>query len=200
MSNLDVATLAQQAVQLGLLRPDQLDECREELGESGTDTGPLLRALERKGYLTPWQSQRLLKGEQDGYFLGGYRLLYRIASGSFGRVFRADDPQDGHGGRHQGAAQALERKRQATSICSSARARWDWPCATPTSCRSWRSTATRFRPALHRHGVRGRRQPARHPGDPQEDGAGRGAAPPGRRGRRPGLCLFARHDPPRHES
>ena len=38
---------------------------------------------------------KLLKGETDGYFLGGYRLLYKIASGSFGRVFRADDPSSG---------------------------------------------------------------------------------------------------------
>ena len=27
--------------------------------------------------------------------LGGYRLLYKISSGSFGRVFRADDPRSG---------------------------------------------------------------------------------------------------------
>src|SRR5262249_55039535 len=35
------------------------------------------------------------KGDQDGYVLGGYRLLYKIASGSFGRVFRAADPLTG---------------------------------------------------------------------------------------------------------
>jgi serine/threonine protein kinase len=51
--------------------------------------------MERKGYLTPWQSYKLLKGEPDGYFLGGYRILYKISSGSFGRVYRADDPRTG---------------------------------------------------------------------------------------------------------
>src|SRR5262249_44964308 len=49
----------------------------------------------RKAYLTPWQSGRLLKGDTNGFFLGGYRILYKIASGSFGRVFRADDPASG---------------------------------------------------------------------------------------------------------
>jgi serine/threonine protein kinase len=51
--------------------------------------------MERKGYLTPWQSAKLLKGDPDGYFLGGYEILYKIASGSFGRVFRAEDPRSG---------------------------------------------------------------------------------------------------------
>ena len=55
----------------------------------------LLRSLERKGHLTPWQTAKLLKGENDGYFLGGYRILYKIASGSFGRVFRAEDSNTG---------------------------------------------------------------------------------------------------------
>src|SRR5262249_28322450 len=55
----------------------------------------VLRLLERKAYLTPWQSGKLLKGDADGFFLGGYRILYKIASGSFGRVFRADDPSSG---------------------------------------------------------------------------------------------------------
>src|SRR5262249_2717447 len=95
MANLNVANLAQQAVQLGLLTETQVEEFRDLVEQSDGNPEPLLRALERKEYLTPWQSQKLLKGEVDGYFLGGYRLLYRIASGSFGRVFRADDPHTG---------------------------------------------------------------------------------------------------------
>src|SRR6185369_10235505 len=55
----------------------------------------MVRMLERKRHLTPWQGHKLLKGDTEGYFLGGYRLLYKIASGSFGRVYRADDPNTG---------------------------------------------------------------------------------------------------------
>jgi serine/threonine protein kinase len=51
--------------------------------------------MERKGYLTPFQTAKLVRGDVDGYFLGGYRMLYKIASGSFGRVYRADDPSSG---------------------------------------------------------------------------------------------------------
>jgi serine/threonine protein kinase len=94
MANLEAATVGLLAVRLGLATPERVQQVQEEVGP-GTDPEPLLRALERKGYLTPYQSFKLLKGDQDGYFLGGYRLLYKIASGSFGRVFRADDPRTG---------------------------------------------------------------------------------------------------------
>jgi serine/threonine protein kinase len=85
----------ERAVRLGLVTLDQLQEGIEEVGQRGGDPEPLLLALERKRYLTPWQSQKLLKDDPDGYFLGGYRILYKIASGSFGRVYRADDPTSG---------------------------------------------------------------------------------------------------------
>jgi serine/threonine protein kinase len=84
--------LAEQAVRLGLLTDGQVREAFRAVDKSA---GPeaFLRYCERHQYLTPWQSQKLLKGDSEGYFLGGYRLLYRIASGSFGRVFRAEDPR-----------------------------------------------------------------------------------------------------------
>src|SRR5262249_27088439 len=67
----------------------------DDLGQRGGEAEPFLKVAQRKGSLTPWQSSKLLKGDKDGYFLGGYRILYKIASGSFGRVFRADDPRTG---------------------------------------------------------------------------------------------------------
>jgi serine/threonine protein kinase len=91
----DAATVAQLAVRLGLVSREQMQEFSQEVNGLSGDPFSLLRALERKGYLTPWQSHKLLKGDNDGYFLGGYRILYKIASGSFGRVFRADDPRTG---------------------------------------------------------------------------------------------------------
>jgi CheY-like chemotaxis protein/predicted Ser/Thr protein kinase len=94
MANLDASQVAQLAVRVGLLTPDQ---ATESLAEAGTNEGGegLVKHLERKGWLTPWQSQKLLKGERDGYFLGGYKLLYLISKGSFGRVYRAEDQQTG---------------------------------------------------------------------------------------------------------
>ncbi len=95
MDKPDAEALGKQALKLGLVTNAQLEDAREEVGAKNPDPQVLLRALERKGILTPFQSSKLLKGEVDGYFLGGYRLLYRIASGSFGRVFRAVDPNTG---------------------------------------------------------------------------------------------------------
>jgi CheY-like chemotaxis protein len=95
MADLDPKPLAQLAVKVGLLTDQQVREAVEELGEWPSHPEPFLRVLERKGLLTPWQSTKLLKGDTDGYFLGGYRLLYKVASGSFGRVFRAEDPATG---------------------------------------------------------------------------------------------------------
>jgi serine/threonine protein kinase len=94
MDNLDAATFLQLIQKVNLVTETQVGEVREEVGGS-PDLAQWLRAFERKGYLTPWQSGKALKGDTDGYFLGGYRLLYKIASGSFGRVFRADDPGSG---------------------------------------------------------------------------------------------------------
>src|SRR6516164_9094934 len=87
----DTPTVAQLAVRSGLVTEEQLQEAYVETDPKGTNPQPLLSFLERKGYLTPWQSYKLLKLDPDGYYLGGYRILYKIASGSFGRVFRADD-------------------------------------------------------------------------------------------------------------
>ncbi|HEY1187103.1 MAG TPA: serine/threonine-protein kinase [Gemmata sp.] len=93
--NLDASGIGQLAIRLGLVGAEHV---RDGLDELGSKTGPavdLVRLLERKRHLTPWQGNKLLKGDLDGYFLGGYRLLYKIASGSFGRVYRGDEPRTG---------------------------------------------------------------------------------------------------------
>lgn len=95
MENLDGATFGQQALRLGLLTEPQLQEGLEALAQRNPPLEQLVSWLERKGYITPWQTHKIKRGELDGYFLGGYRLLYRVASGTFGRVYRADDPRTG---------------------------------------------------------------------------------------------------------
>jgi CheY-like chemotaxis protein len=94
MAEMDANAFMQQIQKLGLVTEAQLAEVRDELGTT-SELAPLISILERKSYLTPWQRGKLLKGDIDGFSLGGYRLLYKIASGSFGRVFRADDPRSG---------------------------------------------------------------------------------------------------------
>jgi serine/threonine protein kinase len=93
--NLDASGIGQLALRLGLITDEQLRECLFELDDKKAPAQDMVRLMERKRILTPWQGHKLLKGDTDGYFLGGYRILYRIASGSFGRVYRGDDPRTG---------------------------------------------------------------------------------------------------------
>jgi eukaryotic-like serine/threonine-protein kinase len=93
--NLDSSGIGQLALRLGIVTEDQLRECLGELDNKKAPASEMLRLMERKKYLTPWQAHKLVKGDLDGYFLGGYRILYKIASGSFGRVYRSDDPRTG---------------------------------------------------------------------------------------------------------
>ncbi len=94
-ADLDAAAIGNKAVALGLVNDDQVRDALIELDDRRAPAEQLVRLLERKGVLSPLQGAKLLKGDRDGYFLGGYRLLYKIASGSFGRVYRGDDPRTG---------------------------------------------------------------------------------------------------------
>src|SRR5450755_577062 len=95
MSSPDAGTLATTLLRLGLVTNYQIEEAWEDLGTRKPAANDLLRCLESKGYLSSYQSGKVVKGDTDGYFLGGYRILYKVASGSFGRVYRADDPSSG---------------------------------------------------------------------------------------------------------
>jgi serine/threonine protein kinase len=82
-------------VRLRLVDPSQLDECLVRLEPRKNKPADLLQVLEAKNYLTPYQISSLQKGETDGLVLGDYKLIYRNASGSFARVFRACSITDG---------------------------------------------------------------------------------------------------------
>jgi serine/threonine protein kinase len=95
MSSLTTSLLTKLVVKLNLLTHSQVEECQAAAASVSENPEELLRVMERKGYLTRLQIDKLLKGDTTGFTLGGYRLLYKIASGSFGRVFRGDDPRTG---------------------------------------------------------------------------------------------------------
>ena len=77
-----------------LVDSDRLLALQNQLG---FDEGPgeLLEALEKANLLTGYQLERIRKDDTEGMVLGGYRLLYRNASGSFARVFRASSAETG---------------------------------------------------------------------------------------------------------
>src|SRR5579862_7671412 len=94
MANTEAEDLGKLAIRLGIVSESQLADVLDDMSPLAPPD-ELVDTLVRKGILTGFQADKLRKGDTDGYFLGGYRLLYKIASGSFGRVYRADDPRTG---------------------------------------------------------------------------------------------------------
>jgi CheY-like chemotaxis protein/tRNA A-37 threonylcarbamoyl transferase component Bud32 len=85
------------ATLLGHLRLVDTDDLLRSMSElpPAASADSLLALLERQHLLTNLQTERIRKDETDGLVLGGYKLLYRNASGSFARVYRAGSLTDG---------------------------------------------------------------------------------------------------------
>src|SRR5262245_52513680 len=99
----DGMTFGLMAVKVGLISQLQFKEALEAIktqtGKTEPDLIHMKTYLERKNFLTNFQSSKLLKGDPDGYILGTWRILYKISSGSFSRVFRSVDNRDPVDGR-----------------------------------------------------------------------------------------------------
>jgi len=95
MSATKVDDLCRMLVRMQLVPQHQVDACLMEVGRKNADPSVALKWLENKGLLTSYQVGRIEKGEMDGLVLGHYKLMYRNASGSFARVYRACDLKSG---------------------------------------------------------------------------------------------------------
>lgn len=78
-----------QLVSLGDLRL-----CRDALNGE-TRPAAFLDLLQRRNLLTGYQVEKLAKFETNGLVVGGYKLLYHNAAGSFARLFRGESLRDG---------------------------------------------------------------------------------------------------------
>ena len=94
MSSQQTDELCRTLARLQLVEKTPLEECLRQL-PPGAEISDLLRQLENKHLLTSFQVMRLQKGDIDGLVLGRYKLMYRNASGSFARVYRAGSLDDG---------------------------------------------------------------------------------------------------------
>ena len=95
MSFASIDQLGQALARSRLATPEQIEECRAELGALEQSPAELLRVMEHHQYLTAYQTAKLRKGSLEGLVLGDYKVMYRNASGSFARVFRACSLADG---------------------------------------------------------------------------------------------------------
>jgi serine/threonine protein kinase len=93
MAEIDTETLADRAVLIGLVSSSQMSEARDEAENGSVEA--LARTLVRKGWLTSWQRDKLLKGEVVGFFYGQFKVLFHIAEGTFARVYRGQHMQSG---------------------------------------------------------------------------------------------------------
>jgi serine/threonine protein kinase len=95
MSSSKVDEISRLLVRLQLVPQHQVDICLGQLGKKNCQAEDVLRWFEHKGLLTSYQVGRIEKGETDGLVLGQFKLMYRNASGSFARVYRACDLRTG---------------------------------------------------------------------------------------------------------
>jgi serine/threonine protein kinase len=73
---------------LALLTEDRMRELRETIANEFPDPSRLGAELRRRGWLTPFQLDRLMRGEGRELVLGAYQLLEPIGVGGMGRVFK----------------------------------------------------------------------------------------------------------------
>jgi tRNA A-37 threonylcarbamoyl transferase component Bud32/CheY-like chemotaxis protein len=86
MAEIEAEVLCEQAVLLGLVTQAQSREAKED-AEDGTFEA-LSRSFLRKGLLTSWQIEKFKKGDLEGFFYGGCKVLFHLAEGTFARVYR----------------------------------------------------------------------------------------------------------------
>ena len=82
--------IAQAAFDRDLIDDGHLREIWRELGTREVDADQFKQHLLRRELVTNWQLERLLRGDRHGYFYGKYKVLYQVGSGTFARVFRAE--------------------------------------------------------------------------------------------------------------
>lgn len=87
--------VAHRCIDLDLLTTVQVNEVWEQLGDRNVSVEAFTQHLIRRELLTSFQTTRLLRGDSKGFYYGKFRVLYLVGSGSFARVYRAEDRDSG---------------------------------------------------------------------------------------------------------
>lgn len=88
--------LAQRALDVGVVDDAQLQLVWSELGSTNAPLEAFQQACMRRGLLTPYQLERLVRNEsRTGFLYGPYKVLYFVGAGTFARVFRAVHKETG---------------------------------------------------------------------------------------------------------
>jgi serine/threonine protein kinase len=82
--------LAQRALDVNVVDDAQLQSVWSELGSTTAPLRAFQKVLLRRGLLTQYQLERLMRSDtRTGFFYGNYKVLYCVGAGTFARVFRA---------------------------------------------------------------------------------------------------------------
>ncbi len=81
--------IAQTAFDRDLIDERQLRDLWSELGSGALDAEAFKQLLVRREFVTNYQLSKLMRGDRHGYFFGPHKVLYKIGSGTFARVYRA---------------------------------------------------------------------------------------------------------------
>lgn len=82
--------LAQRALDVSVVDDAQLTAAWNEAGSTSAPLDVFQQVLLRRGLLTQYQLEKLMKAEsRSGFFYGDYKVLYCVGAGTFARVFRA---------------------------------------------------------------------------------------------------------------
>lgn len=88
MPELTAENIAQRLFDLDLVADRQLREVWGQFTSRQVAAEEFIQVLMRRGLLTNYQAERLMRGEKGGYFYGHYKVLYLVGTGTFARVFR----------------------------------------------------------------------------------------------------------------
>jgi serine/threonine-protein kinase len=89
MTDLGVSGLVEALNDQRLLEPEHFDEFHQTMLPLCQDVMVLARELAWRGWLTPYQVERLIANDAASLFRGSYVLLEPLGEGGMGRVFRA---------------------------------------------------------------------------------------------------------------
>ena len=87
MGSLTAERLAEQAVDVGLLTPRQLQDVWGSLGTRSVGVEPFVQVLIRRELLTKYQVDRLMAGEKTAYFYRRGSTLYLFEPSLAGVLF-----------------------------------------------------------------------------------------------------------------
>ncbi len=90
MSDLSPQQFAQRVTDLGLAERREIDQAFSELGVGDHSLDDFIKVMQGRGIVTTLQTDKILKGDRQGYFYGPYKVQYLIGAGTFARVYRAE--------------------------------------------------------------------------------------------------------------